>query len=502
MALDQDLQEVLLGCYQHSEVAAKTLFPGRFSRAFDRAHRQMFEVIDDDSVQKIVIAAPRGIGKTSIANLLTPARHTLFKKSRYIVPVSASATLAVQQSENLKRELTQNTMIKKLFGDIRTDSFSKEQWVANIAGEDVCIMPRGAGQQVRGMLYKDYRPDLIIIDDLEDSEKVASAEQRAKLKEWFFGDLLNCVDRSKNNYRYIYLDTLKHELSLLNELLEMPGWVAVRLELCDDNLISYFPNFMPSSEVQKLYQDYHAAGKIDTFYREYRNQANAGGEDAVFQSRFFKYYEESDFELNNDPFVENILLLDPARTANMASAETGIIVPAINTANNCIFVRDVLGKKLHPHEMYDEVCNRIEQFNIRVMGVEVTGLHEFITHPLRNELARRNLNVEVIELHARGGVDEKGKVARIKSLAHYYRLGLIYHNKSVTAPLEAQLLSFPRARRWDIMDAFGYLPEILERGDRFMRPFEGEIESVDEVNEEMALLTEWDDMLPIEFGII
>src|SRR5690606_32493389 len=100
------------------------------------------------------------------------------------------------------------------------------------------------------------------------------------------------------------------------------------------------------------------------------------------------------------------------------------------------------------------------------------------------------------------GVDEKGKVARIKSLAHYYRLGLIYHNKSVTAPLEAQLLSFPRARRWDIMDAFGYLPEILERGDRFMRPFEGEVESIDEVNEEMALLTEWDDTLPIEFGII
>ena len=164
-----------------------------------------------------------------------------------------------------------------------------------------------------------------------------------------------------------------------------------------------------------------------------------------------------------------------------------------------MYVRDVLGAKLHPHEMYNEICSRIEQFNITVLGVEVTGLHEFITHPLKNELARRNINVEFVELHARGGGDERGKVKRIKSLVHYYRLGLVYHNKTVSGPLEAQLLSFPRSRRWDLMDAFGYIPELLEKGERFMRPYDGQYDDPDVVDDEMLAIEDWDDMSPIDF---
>ena len=497
--MDPQLEQVLAGCCQSSLIAAKTLFPSRFHRDFDEPHQQILDALDDDSIKKLVICAPRGVGKTSLVSLLVAAQHLLFLKSRFIVMVSQSATTSIAQSENLKKELTENPLIRKLFGDIKTDTFAKDQWVASVAGQETMVYPRGAGQVVRGMIYRDWRPDLILIDDLEDSELVTSAEQRAKLKKLFFADLLPVIDEGESDHRFIYVDTLKHEDSLLAHLLEHPEWHAIKLEICDDNLKSYFPNFMSDARIKAKYEEYQAAGELTTFYQEYRSQAHAGGEDAVFQARFFKYYEEADFQLNHDVNVENLMLLDPARTANMNSAETGIVCVAVNMKNSAMYVRDVLGAKLHPHEMYNEICSRIEQFNITVLGVEVTGLHEFITHPLKNELARRNINVEFVELHARGGGDERGKVKRIKSLVHYYRLGLVYHNKTVSGPLEAQLLSFPRSRRWDLMDAFGYIPELLEKGERFMRPYDGQYDDPDVVNDEMLAIEDWDDMSPIDF---
>src|SRR5690606_28977398 len=98
---------------------------------------------------------------------------------------------------------------------VSTKAFSKEQWVVNIAGKEICIMPRGAGQQIRGLLFKNHRPDRILVDDLEDPEKVDSAEGRAKTKEWFFADLMNCVDRGSKNWRIYVVGTILHEQSLL-----------------------------------------------------------------------------------------------------------------------------------------------------------------------------------------------------------------------------------------------------------------------------------------------
>src|SRR5690606_39163333 len=111
------------------------------------------------------------------------------------------STLAVQQSDNLRAELTLNPKIRKFFGEIKGDVFTKEQWVARIGDKEICVMPRGSGQQVRGLLWRNHRPDLILIDDLEDPDEVRNEDLRAKTLEWFYGSLMNCVDRGSKNFR-------------------------------------------------------------------------------------------------------------------------------------------------------------------------------------------------------------------------------------------------------------------------------------------------------------
>lgn len=85
------------------------------------------------------------------------------------------------------------------------------------------IQPSSRGGQVRGKLFDHHRPDLIICDDLDDSEKVNNADLRKKDKLWFDSDLLACGNPDGTT-NVINIDTVKHEESNSNLLQQRTGW--------------------------------------------------------------------------------------------------------------------------------------------------------------------------------------------------------------------------------------------------------------------------------------
>ncbi len=507
--LTSEIQDILVECYRSTKMHASVFHNERFYRPFDTLHDQIFEIIDDDSIPLAAIAAPRGLGKTSIVNLAVPSKKILFDESRYIVPVSCSATHAVLQAENLKMDLMSNEIILKLFQPIESKKFSKEQWVTN-NHLGTCVMPRGAGQQIRGILYRHSRPDLIIVDDLEDPEHMDSEDQRRKKKEWFFADLYNAIDRGRDDWRIIVLGTILHEDSLLVELLEDPEWMSVILSICDDELNSNAPNFMSTEKVKKLYEGYKRRNQLGIFYREYRNQV-VPVETAMFKQEYFKYYgpvEEKDTdyvvteeELNSSRDVVNVILIDPAKTIKEESAECAIVGIGVNTFNRAMFIRDVDRGQMYPDELYKRTFEMAIRLHARVIGVEVTGLEEFIMYPLRNAMLMAGYNFTLVELRARGGEQGKGsgKIARVGALSPLYREGLVYHNKTACIALEGQLLSYPKSKRWDIMDAEAYIVELLDTGDLYFSTDDSDFEDPDDViDAEMKMIDEMDNDSAIE----
>ena len=466
---DPEVKDIMAQCYASTRVSAKVLFPERFWLPFSDLHDEIFKILDDDSIQQAVIAAPRGFGKTTIDTIAHPAKRILFREKKFIVPISATATKAVMDGENLKRELATNSVVKELFGPIKSDSFSKEQWITQ---SGTMVMPRGAGQQVRGILFDRWRPDLIIADDLEDPEEVRNDELREKLREWWFSDVCNSVNRSRDDWKIVVVGTVLHEDSLLVHLLEDPDWYGVRLELCDDQLHSNWPGFMSDDKVKKLYDGFERRGQLDVFAREYRNLP-VSVEDAIFQQSYFKGYSETGEEfIKVKKQIESVVIADPAKTVKMHSAESAIVGVGIDRQSARLYVRDIVSKKLYPDELYEEMFGMMARLNARVLGVEVTSLEEFIKQPIKNEIIKRGLPYgEPVWLKARGGDSkERGKEKRIKELLPFYRQGYVYHNETCCVGLETQLMSFPRSRLWDIMDAFAYIIEMLDLGERY---FEG-----------------------------
>jgi hypothetical protein len=463
------LKEVMAQCFLSTKTSAKILFPEYFTRPFASITDPIFSAIDDPDIPLVVIKAPRGWGKTSIVNFAYPGKKILFREKKFIVPISNTATQAVMQSENLKRELVANSDIRKIFGNIKTNgadtidsSFSKEMWVAN---NETIVIPRGAGQQVRGIKYGKHRPDLIIFDDVEDSESVNSDEQRAKLKQWMFSDVLNSVDRGTPGWKIIFIGTLLHEDSLLASLLADPSWYKIEIDLCNDALQSNWPDFMSDEDIRKLYEGYKAQGLLDVFYREYRGLPIAR-ETATFRQEYFKYYSESDSDFTAQKNkLENIVIIDPAKTTNMSSDDSAIVGVGVNIEIPRIFIRDIDAGKMHPDEIYARAFAMADRIGARTIGYEVTSLNEFITYPITTYMLRTGKFYNLVELKARASKEE-----RVAMLNPLYRLGYIYHNKNISSILESQLLGFPKSKRWDVMDATAYLVEMLELGERYFAP--------------------------------
>ena len=485
--MDKELEQIHSLCSINTQVVAKTFFPERFSMPFaENVHGKIFDLIDSDK-NKVVIAAPRGWGKTSIVALALMARYILYRHTGFICYINKSFDAASLQTENLRRELVTNRMIRSFFGSVKPKAvdtefeevFSKKAWVAY----NTLVWPRGAEQQVRGVLYKNDRPGLFVIDDLEDKKKVMNDELRVSLKNWFFSDVLEAVPQLHRNWKIVYIDTLKHEDSLLQHLLSSPDWASVRLEACNDNLESSAPDFVSNEIIQLKWQEAVNAGETDTFFQELRNLP-ISSKDSAFNKSYFHYYnvpndigyregdvKKTDADIQSDRNIETVVLLDPAKTVKIHSAESAIIGVGIDLASAKLYVRDAISEKMYPDEIYDALFGMGTRLGAKVLGIEETSLNEFIKQPIKNEMFRRGSFFELIWLKARGGMK---KEHRVKELVPYYRGGYLYHNAScaTTKRLEQQLLMFPRSALWDLMDCLAYIIEMLELGERYFSPKE------------------------------
>lgn len=487
--LDSEMQDILVEGYRSTRVFAKVFFPDRFHSEFSPLHDQIFELIDFGG-QKVAIAAPRGIGKTSIVGLALAAKKIVYEDSKFLPYVSKSFDSSLLQTENLKIELGSNRLIQQIFGRVNTqtggtvdDSFSKKSWVARFNEEShgTLVYPRGANQQIRGILYKNARPDFFIFDDFEDADEVMSEELRIKLKTKFFADHLKAVSRVDKTWRIIYIDTLKHEDALLQNLLDASDWDSIRLELCNDELESNAPQFVSTEEIKREHAAHKEQGMLDVFYREFRNLPIAT-EDAVFRSEFFRYFVESPEGIiipakdGEKPVkipereLTNVVIVDPAKTVKLASADSAVVVCGIHRQSRKILVRNVVAGKMEPDKLLEAAFAEVQRFRAMVLGVETTGIERWISQPIENIMRSRMTSGMTIPIYYAISASASTKPKRVAALSPYYKMGFIYHAANVCQKLESQLLLFPRSKLWDVMDALSHLIPLMDQFAYYFDP--------------------------------
>lgn len=493
--LPKEIQELLALCVHSTKHFAKFFFPKKFERPFSRFHEDIFRVIDDDDIQMAAIAAPRGTGKTSILNFAFPAKHILMQSKHFIAPISASEAMAVQQSENLKQELITNPWVQKLFPPIETnEQFSQKRWTAF----ETMVLPRGRGQQVRGWLYRGWRPDLWLIDDLEDPNEIHSEEYRNKCQRFFFEDLLNSVDRGSKDWRVILICTISHEDCLFERLVDDPSWKTMRVSLCEEDektktLRSLWPEFMSDEALLKLKRDFERQGMLDGFYREYTNQLVPVGVYG-FKREWFKYYTKTEDDLNKDPNIETVILIDLARSMKESAAFTAILGVSIDRRVGKLYVRRVRAGHLSVEQIIELTFEMSEEIKAGVIAPEITGDESFIMYNLQQQVLKRKLyHINLCPINPR---DKKEK--RAGALIPLYKNGSILHRRGEECRgLEAQLLSYPRPRRWDMIDALAHVVPVLYEGGEYLESATEREERFEQDDDLMPLRLDYGPVLQI-----
>jgi len=130
---------------------------------------------------------PRGFGKTTTVTLGLPLWCIGFGIKHCIPIVSDSADQAKGQLTTLKYEITHNERFIEDFGELKGDRWQEAEIITD---NGVMVSAYGSRNAIRGKKYREFRPDLIICDDLEKLKDVQSEIQREDLRDWFQRSLM------------------------------------------------------------------------------------------------------------------------------------------------------------------------------------------------------------------------------------------------------------------------------------------------------------------------
>lgn len=136
-------------------------------------------------------ACPREHGKsTLLAGLVLWA--ICYKLRRYVCFVSDTISQAAERLGEIVGEMEMNELLRADFGDL----VGPKRWTQTdvITKTGVRVRAYGARSKVRGAKHGAFRPDLAVVDDLENDKAVGTDEQRAWLREWFTKALLPAID--------------------------------------------------------------------------------------------------------------------------------------------------------------------------------------------------------------------------------------------------------------------------------------------------------------------
>jgi len=198
-------------------------------------HEEIFELLRDITVEgrggRIAIAAPRGHAKSTIVSTAYVLWCICYELERYILIVSDTSSQANDQLEHVKRELESNLLLQMDFPDVCETPGVRPgppRWRQDeiVTRNDVRVQAFGATKKIRGRRYKQHRPSLIVVDDLENEEQTASQDRREKLRNWFEKSLLKSGDELTN---VVVVGTVMHYDALLATLVDdrkSPRWTG------------------------------------------------------------------------------------------------------------------------------------------------------------------------------------------------------------------------------------------------------------------------------------
>jgi len=406
-----------------------------------------------DKYRLVADAAPRGHAKTTGCSVTFTLAALLFGSNDYVLIVSANEALAAGILSLVKFQLQENTRLIEDF-EVHGLTIDNETTIeARIGGRLAKVIVKGAEQRLRGLNWRNKRPNLVIVDDLEDDEAVENPERRMKMRSWFDNALVPCGSK---NARFRVHGTVMHEDSLLNRLLKDPQWksrVYSAHKDFDDFSCILWPERFPEEKLRFERQRYINQGNPHGYSREYLNRAIVISE-AFFRPDDFLDIPEDELSQGRTYYGS----VDIAVSESAIADNTSFMVGGM-TADGFLDIMDNVVGRFDPLKMINEWFALHLRYRPRFWVVE-TGVIEKVIGPfLFQEMRKRGVYFDLVTK-----VPTKNKQSRAKSIQGRMRARSVRFDKSALwySPLQVECQTFPRGVHDDRVDSLSLLGLALE----------------------------------------
>lgn len=459
----------------------------------------LLDSFNEDVTQRICWSVPRGHGKSAYLSNVYPIHQIVYKKRHYLLIVSETEKMSQKFVEWVADQLKFNKKLRADFGDLLSpnkmanDTDNQEGFVTST---NIRVQSASIGKQLRGARHGAYRPDLVILDDLESSKNTNTKELREKNLHWFNSVIMPIGDITRT--AYIYMGTLVHGQGLLPAVLnrsdfkgkiysaivsepEYPElWAKVEEILRDvenpdrENQAEEF-YYAHQEEMDKgaltLWNDrftYFELIKIKVnvgsraFGSEYLNKPT-DDESAIFKSGIFQFYDNKDLFYNDGrPMnLEVYGFWDIAVGKNNRSDYNAIITIGRDRRTGIMYVLDAWAAKVPMHEALKVAQMKIEEYGHNVFGVETVQAQYDMYRQLRENLMKKGIyKTKLLSFNPRGRKED-----RIEQLEPLVEGGYIRFKANQRLLLE-MLEQFGSHDHDDLPDALASVVDIAAKQKR------------------------------------
>lgn len=357
-------------------------------------------------------AAPRGNGKSTDASLVFPIWCIANNFKHFITIFSDAIELTETLIEAIKAELEENP---QLLADFPEAMGMTKNWKIGdiVTANGIKIKGYGSGKRVRGVKHGVYRPDLTIVDDLENDTNVKSRKQRDKLEDWMDEavDNLGSVDGSMD---ILYIGTILHRDSVLARKLKLKFWHPVIFR----SLITYPTHMDLWEEYGELYK-YESIEEAHNFYMENKKLMDQGAVrlwDAIslefIMQKRAKNNKAFQKELQNNPNSENqkfnsstfevitptqmpkldrVFLYVDAKGDSIVGDYCGFIAAGICNANQKLYVFYSKQKRIKGKPVVIETIELLKKMKVHLLSGDKNGGFYMLRDWIKDEAWRQGI---------------------------------------------------------------------------------------------------------------
>jgi hypothetical protein len=457
-----------LRCKESIEYFSRKCLNHLLTSKIPKFHTEIYNLLTEN--KRLVIAAPRGFAKSYICSIIYPIWIGIHKKYSDVTIISASETLAKEMLRKIKREFESNQIIRDLYGDLITDKWSETHATLSTG---VTFRARGSEGQIRG-----FRPDCIILDDIETDETVKSEEQRKKISDWIFKA---CLPALTPNGQFLIVGSIISQLAVLKQIMDSDNKWEKRLYKAYENEIEesgkeLWVELWPHDRLQQRKKEIGSWA----FYSEYMNNPR-GSDTTSIPINLIRKWKDLPSQLSC------VIAVDPAYSEEEKADWKVASLIGIDQQMNRYLIHYI---RTHAPqgEFIDAVLSmwQSNKTTVTALGIPCQGLESEIFRSFVNKANERKMYPPFVELKntfiTSQGVAKRGKASRIiAALQPLFEQGKYYIGESHQEAFEELASLNPNLdQRWDdlclakgtmIATEFGDKPiENIKIGDRVITP--------------------------------